>query len=69
MLEGFVRVFSLIFYPKMMVLDDRLGWKHARNVEKTYVNEYGKEILVRQNAYGHRGMARELKKMQRHSVF
>jgi hypothetical protein len=39
----------------MMVLDDELGWRHEVDVRKTFVNADGEDILVVQNAYGHRG--------------
>lgn len=51
--EGAVRVYAL-FYPKMMVLDDTLGWRHARNKQKRFVNEFGESVLVRQDALGMR---------------
>jgi hypothetical protein len=39
----------------MMVLDDRLGWRHARTVKKTFQNEDLEYVAVKHNAYGHRG--------------
>jgi hypothetical protein len=42
----------------MMVLDDKLGWRHASDASKTFVNEFGENVLVRQNAHGHRGKYR-----------
>src|SRR5262245_15424435 len=39
----------------MMILDDRLGWRHAQNVSKTCTNEDSEYVPVRQNANGHRG--------------
>lgn len=54
-LEGATRVYSALFFPRMMVLDDHLGWRHATNVQKRFVNEWGEHALVTQNRYGHRG--------------
>ena len=54
-LELGLRTYSTFFFPKMMVLDDRLGWKHAANVKKTFVNDFGERSLVIQNAHGQRG--------------
>lgn len=50
-----LRVYSAFFFPKMMVLDDKLGWRHERSVSKVFVNEQGKKSLVVQNTHGHRG--------------
>ncbi len=50
-----LRAVASVFFPKMMVLDDELGWRHEIDVRKTFVNELGEKILVVQNAYGHRG--------------
>ncbi|MGI9305288.1 MAG: SGNH/GDSL hydrolase family protein [Gammaproteobacteria bacterium] len=58
LLEGAVRVYSALYFPKMMVLDDTLGWRHASGREKTFINEYGESVLVRQNSYGFRGPER-----------
>lgn len=55
LLEGGLRLFSAIWYPKMMVLDEQLGWRHARNVSKVFTNEDGTKALVVQNGNGHRG--------------
>src|SRR5437899_11369763 len=55
LLELGLRVYSAFFFPKMMVLDDKLGWKHAVNLRKTFANENGEKILVVLNAHGHRG--------------
>ena len=54
-LELCIRIYSGVAFPKMMVLDQKLGWKHAVNVAKIFRNEYGEEALVVQNSYGHRG--------------
>lgn len=55
LLEGGLRLFSAIWYPKMMILDEQLGWRHARNVSKVFTNEDGTKALVVQNGNGHRG--------------
>lgn len=55
LLEGGVRLFSAIWFPKMMILDDQLGWRHAASVSKVFTNEDGTKALVVQNKYGHRG--------------
>jgi lysophospholipase L1-like esterase len=54
-LEFALRVSSGLFFAKMMVLDDRLGWGHAKNVSKTFKNEDLDYVPVTQNANGHRG--------------
>src|SRR5712691_295533 len=55
LLESAIRVYSIFFFPRMMVLDGVLGWRHAINTKKTFMNEYGEKILVVQNANGYRG--------------
>ena len=55
MLEGGLRIYSLCCYPKMMELDDKLGWKHAKGVRKTFVNEIGEKAIIVQNDHGLRG--------------
>ena len=54
-LEGAIRGYSAVFFPRMMLLDKTLGWKHAANVSKPFVNEFGETTLTVQNEYGHRG--------------
>src|SRR5262245_28459975 len=61
-LEGAIRVYSAFWFPRMMQLDDQLGWKHTPNVSKEFKNELGERITVVQNAYGHRGRERPLAK-------
>lgn len=56
LLEVGVRIYAVMFFPRMMELDDRLGWRHAKDSKKTFVNEFGEKVLVVQNAYGNRGM-------------
>src|SRR5437879_5430634 len=58
MLEGGLRVYSEFVFPKMMVIDEKLGWRHAADVSRTFVNEHGEKVLVSQNAFGHRGKHR-----------
>jgi SGNH hydrolase-like domain, acetyltransferase AlgX len=55
MLEGALRIYSLCCYPKMIELDDKLGWKHAKRVKKTFVNEFGEKSFIVQNDHGQRG--------------
>ncbi len=64
-LEGGIRLYSAFWFPRMMQLDDQLGWKHAVNVHKVYVNEFGERAEVRQNQYGHRGRAYPIAKNQK----
>lgn len=54
LLEGSIRIYSTLAFPKMMVIDDALGWRHASNAERFFTNEYGQKILVVQNKYGFR---------------
>jgi hypothetical protein len=54
-LEGGIRVYSAVWFPRMMQLDDELGWRHTPNARRVFVNELGEAAEVRQNAYGHRG--------------
>ena len=57
LLEGAIRLYCAFYFPKMTVLDDKLGWRHAPNVAKTFVNEYGEKCRVVHNAHGQRGKA------------
>jgi hypothetical protein len=61
-LEGAIRVYSAVFFPRMMLLDKTLGWRHAANVSKPFVNEFGEKTLTVQNEYGHRGKTYPLAK-------
>jgi GDSL-like Lipase/Acylhydrolase family len=54
-LEAGIRAFSTWVVPRMMVLDDRLGWRHAGHVRKAFTNEDGETFIVAQNRFGHRG--------------
>jgi GDSL-like Lipase/Acylhydrolase family len=56
LLEGALRVYSAIANPKMMSLDDRLGWRHTPGVRKTFVNELEERALVVENENGHRAL-------------
>jgi lysophospholipase L1-like esterase len=62
LLEIGLRIFAANFFPRMMVLDDKLGWRHAASVRKTFVNEDGERILVVHNAYGYRGKVYDLRR-------
>src|SRR5262249_50735125 len=62
LLEGSVRLYLATAVPKMMIFDSKLGWRHAANVSKTFVNEDGESIRVEQNANGHRGLFRGFQK-------
>lgn len=55
-LEAGVRVYSALAFPKMMILDDELGWKHASDVSKEFVLEDGTRALVVLGKDGHRGI-------------
>ncbi len=61
-LELAIRLYSLVLFPRMMVLDDQLGWRHARSVSKTFTNENGDSFRVVQNRFGHRGREYPLQK-------
>src|SRR5262249_45119770 len=52
---GGVPLYSRLFFPKLMVLGEDLGWKHERNVTKTFVNEDAERAMVIQNRLGFRG--------------
>jgi lysophospholipase L1-like esterase len=62
LLEIGIRVYASFLVPRMMILDDKLGWRHASDASKTFVNEFGETALVRQNAHGHRGKYRPVAK-------
>lgn len=55
-LEAGVRVYSALAFPKMMILDDELGWRHASDVSKEFVLEDGTRALVVLGKDGHRGI-------------
>jgi len=55
LMEFGARIFSYAVFPKMMEIDKQLGWRHAANREKVFVNEDGEPIRVVQNRSGHRG--------------
>jgi hypothetical protein len=61
-LEAAIRAFSTWVVPRMMVLDDRLGWRHAGGVRKSFTNEDGETFIVAQNRFGHRGREYPLQK-------
>jgi lysophospholipase L1-like esterase len=60
-LEAGLRVY-MVFFPKQMVFDSKLGWRHAANVDRTFTNEDGEKFRVVQNAQGHRGEGHEAKR-------
>src|SRR5947208_121065 len=53
--EGGVRLYAELLFPKMMVLDAKLGWRHATNVKKVFQNELGDKFLIVLDEFGHRG--------------
>lgn len=55
LLELGVRIYSSLWFPRMMILDDRLGWKHAGGVSRVFSDEDSHRFIVTQNSYGHRG--------------
>ena len=57
LLEGAVRIYANFVRPKMMVLDDGLGWRHAVGRERDFVNEAGERVRVVTNRFGNRGSA------------
>jgi GDSL-like Lipase/Acylhydrolase family len=54
-LEVGVRVYSMLAFPKMTVLDEELGWRHATNVSRVFAIEDGSKAHVVQGTLGHRG--------------
>lgn len=52
-----LRAGSALFFPRMMRLDDKLGWRHRADVTKTFENEWGERVVVATNAHGNRGRA------------
>ena len=61
-LELGLQVYSALAFPKMMILDDKLGWKHAPHTARVYRNELGESAFMTVNAYGLRGPEREASK-------
>lgn len=59
-LEAGLRIYARSFYPKLTVLDDKLGWRHATNVSRTVVNEWGEKAPVVLNPFGFRGSPRAM---------
>lgn len=53
--EGGLRIYAELLFPKMMVFDDTLGWRHATNVKRLFRNELGEEFDVVLDEFGHRG--------------
>ena len=58
-LELGLRVYSALFLPKMMILDDELGWRHIPHTAKAFRGEVGEPALMTVNADGLRGPERE----------
>lgn len=63
--EGAVRIASAISFPRMMEIEDTLGWRHMPNREKRFVNEDGEELLTRHDAHGHRRLPDTLESSSR----
>ncbi|HZS10866.1 MAG TPA: SGNH/GDSL hydrolase family protein [Nitrospirales bacterium] len=61
-LEAAIRAYSTFWYPKMMVLDPVLGWRHAPDKSRVFITEFGEQALVVANQYGHRGRTYPLQK-------
>lgn len=55
LLEVAIRGVGALVFPRMMRLDDRLGWRHKRNMQRVFTNEDGERHLVKQNGAGLRG--------------
>ena len=36
-----LRAYAGLIYPKMMIFDPLLGWRHSPNVRRAFVNEFG----------------------------
>ncbi|QDV09294.1 hypothetical protein Poly30_48520 [Planctomycetes bacterium Poly30] len=58
--EAAVRVYSAVAFPRMMLLDEELGWRHAVNREKSFTNEDGEVHLCVQDSRGHRSLPQAL---------
>jgi lysophospholipase L1-like esterase len=52
--EGVVRIYSWLFFPKMMRINTAYGWYHATDSQKYFTTE-GEKALIVQNKLGHRG--------------
>lgn len=63
--EVIVRAYSAVAFPRMMKLDDRLGWRHRADCEKAFANEDGESHLYVQDAYGHRPLPETLRSPER----
>lgn len=50
--EVVLRIGSALLFPPIYELDDRCGWLHARNVERTLTDENGREIVFATDARG-----------------
>jgi lysophospholipase L1-like esterase len=59
-LELGIRAYSAVAFPRMMQLDDVLGWKHSPGVRRAFVNEHGESVTVTQDAWGLRGSGHDL---------
>ena len=59
-----IRVYAHFFFPKLMVIDDALGWRHAANKSKPYTNEDGETVLTVQNEFGNRGPAHPIERAE-----
>lgn len=57
LLEGVVRAYSLVFFPKMIQYDPSYGWAHTINTQRYYESRDSKEEkgLTIHNHLGHRG--------------
>ncbi len=62
LLEAGLRIYARTFHPRLTVLDDELGWRHATNVSRTVVNELGEQAPVVLNPFGFRGSPRAMGK-------
>jgi len=61
-LEAAIRAYATWVSPRMMVLDDRLGWRHTGPARKTFTNEHGDRFVVVQDRYGLRGAEHPLQR-------
>ena len=52
--EAAVRVYSAVSFPRMMRVDDVLGWRHLPSREKSFTNEDGEKHLCQHDEHGHR---------------
>jgi hypothetical protein len=53
--EGLVRVVSGLAYPRILVLDRSLGWRHVTDTSRTRTDPDGRRVSISFDTHGHRG--------------